>query len=98
MRTLRHIARTRRVHTRLCLRCGHDGPELQADPGDAPLTCPRCGQDLYERPARSYAELEAIDDIPAPPPPRPSWSRRQWRLLRAWVTIWMAIVRHPSPR
>ncbi|MEM8835974.1 MAG: hypothetical protein AAGD00_09160 [Planctomycetota bacterium] len=29
------------------------------------FTCPACGEDLYARPARSYAELEGLLDPPA---------------------------------
>lgn len=48
------------MHTRVCLRCGHDGPEMQVDIASAPVACPRCGQDLWARPARSYAEMEGL--------------------------------------
>lgn len=50
-----------RVHAKLCLACGYDGPELQEHAPDETFECPRCGADLYARPARSYAELEGLD-------------------------------------
>ncbi|MHC5113684.1 MAG: hypothetical protein ACYTGP_04565 [Planctomycetota bacterium] len=59
-----------------CVCCGYDGALLQ---GGAAEHCARCGCDLRERPARSYAEMEgfiepvlelheSIDhDVPRPP-------------------------------
>lgn len=52
----------RSLTTRLCLRCGHDGDELQPDAPWPVYVCPCCGEDLYARPAKSYAELELIAD------------------------------------
>lgn len=47
----------RRLLTRRCVRCGYDGTLLRG--GQAPR-CARCGCDLRERPARSYAEMEGL--------------------------------------
>jgi predicted RNA-binding Zn-ribbon protein involved in translation (DUF1610 family) len=51
-----------RFQLRTCLRCGYCGPELQSDRGERTFACPACGEDLYARPARSYAELEGLDE------------------------------------
>jgi predicted RNA-binding Zn-ribbon protein involved in translation (DUF1610 family) len=51
-----------RKQLKTCLNCGHDGPELQGERGQALFVCPCCGQDLYARPPRSYAEMEGLDD------------------------------------
>ncbi len=51
-----------RVHRRLCLACGYDGPALQGHRADTTYACPNCGEDLYARPARSYAEMEGFDE------------------------------------
>ena len=45
---------------RCCLTCGYRGRELQGRRGQERLICPRCRQDLYVRPARSYAEMEGL--------------------------------------
>lgn len=52
------------VRRRVCLSCGFAGKSLQADAPQTCWTCPRCGVDLYQRPPRSYAEMEGLD---APP-------------------------------
>ncbi|MEZ6232608.1 MAG: hypothetical protein R3B68_00305 [Phycisphaerales bacterium] len=45
---------------RCCLTCGYRGRELQGRRGHERLVCPQCRQDLYVRPARSYAEMEGL--------------------------------------
>ncbi len=47
----------RRIHARRCVCCGYDGDLLQN--GEAER-CARCGVDLRDRPARSYAEMEGF--------------------------------------
>lgn len=81
----------------MCVACGYDGPELQPDDAVLLVYCPRCDADLYERPPRSYAELEGLEDpgMDAYFPPRRSWFSRQCRLLRDWVLIWLSMVRSP---
>src|SRR5437868_5098757 len=54
-----------RLLVRECLRCGYGGTELQAEHPEHPLVCPACGEDLYARPPRSYAELEGLDEAGA---------------------------------
>lgn len=45
---------------RCCLTCGYRGRELQGRRGQERLVCPQCRQDLYARPARTYAEMEGL--------------------------------------
>ena len=52
MKTLDHTMFVRR-----CVACGYDGALLQ---GGRATRCARCGCDLRERPARSYAEMEGF--------------------------------------
>ena len=76
---------------RTCLRCGYRGDELQRLGELAAYRCPDCGQDLYARPPRSYAEMEGLivesvgaDHTPhasarhkvGPASRRPGWLRR----------------------
>ena len=42
-----------------CVACGYDGALLKAGRAER---CARCGCDLLERPARSYAEMEGLLD------------------------------------
>lgn len=76
---------------RVCLSCGFRGPELQRDDEHAAYHCPGCGQDLYARPPRSYAEMEGLAR-PAPPAPaclvtppcRPASPPRRRSRLGVW--------------
>ncbi|MCW5776306.1 MAG: hypothetical protein KIS87_07710 [Phycisphaeraceae bacterium] len=57
------LLRTERVRwtlVRRCRRCGHDGPDVQGDRAGLVYECPACGEDLYARPAMSYAEMEGF--------------------------------------
>ena len=47
----------RRLLARQCVACGYDGALLK---GGQASQCARCGCDLRERPARSYAEMEGL--------------------------------------
>jgi hypothetical protein len=80
----------RNLFTRRCVACGYDGALLRG--GTAPR-CARCGCDLLERPARSYAEMEGLIgqpitiDRPRPEHPRPE------RILHRWlVFLFMALM------
>jgi hypothetical protein len=53
----------RQLLVRRCVACGYDGALLRG--GTAPR-CARCGCDLRERPARSYAEMEGLLGQPLP--------------------------------
>lgn len=46
-----------RLLVRRCVGCGYDGALLR---GGAARRCARCGCDLAQRPARSYAEMEDL--------------------------------------
>ncbi|MCP3905908.1 MAG: hypothetical protein GY715_19970 [Planctomycetes bacterium] len=74
-----------------CLCCGYDGALLD---GGLAEHCARCGCDLRERPARSYAEMEGfvepafelhgpIDET-LPSPPRRT---HRWLAFLAMMTI-----------
>lgn len=51
-----------RLARRMCLSCGFDGRAIQNHSRETEWVCPRCGSDLYARPPKSYAELEALSD------------------------------------
>jgi predicted RNA-binding Zn-ribbon protein involved in translation (DUF1610 family) len=51
-----------RLARRMCLACGFNGRAIQNASRETAWLCPRCGTDLYARPPRSYAELEALSD------------------------------------
>ncbi|HRQ73267.1 MAG TPA: hypothetical protein PLU35_09590 [Phycisphaerales bacterium] len=70
---------------RRCRRCGHDGPEVQGDHAGAVFECPACGEDLYARPAMSYAEMEGF--IAAKAPAKPDRVGVGWRTLRRVVAV-----------
>jgi hypothetical protein len=55
------------LHRRMCLSCGFDGRALQGEGQEGIWVCPKCGSDLYARPPRSYAELEALSDSNSTP-------------------------------
>ncbi|TVQ63531.1 MAG: hypothetical protein EA379_03870 [Phycisphaerales bacterium] len=64
--------RSTRLTARLCLACGYRGRELQGEEGELTIRCPVCGEDLYSRRARSYAEMEGIEVAPDTPTSDPS--------------------------
>lgn len=71
---------------RSCLRCGYRGDELQKRGEAAAYLCPVCGQDLYARPPRSYAEMEDIPVAPSVPPAAKQPARRSGRAAPiGWV-------------
>lgn len=63
---MRGIHRAQARHgRRLCLTCGYRGGRIQRHLRLVGYRCPKCGQDLYARPPRSYAEMEGFaHDIP----------------------------------
>ena len=78
-----HRSGSRLSERPLLLTCGYRGRELQGRRGQERLACPRCCQDLYTRPARTYAEMEG----PAQParamsPPTTAPGRRRLSLIR----------------
>jgi predicted RNA-binding Zn-ribbon protein involved in translation (DUF1610 family) len=48
------------MHTRCCPCCGYAGWELQLTDDESAYRCPNCDQDLYARPALSYAQREGL--------------------------------------
>lgn len=64
---LARVASTSPLLQRACLRCGYRGHELQRLDETTTYRCPGCGQDLYARPPRSYAEMEGLP-VALPPP------------------------------
>ena len=65
MRALRTPLSTR-LHRKVCLSCGYDGNAIQGHRAESTYACPNCGEDLYARPPRSYAELEGLEDEDLP--------------------------------
>ena len=68
---------------RRCVVCGYDGALLRN--GEAER-CARCGCDLHERPARSYAEMEGLRR-PVAPSNRPFADNDDERLRRRWLAF-----------
>ncbi|MBX3407506.1 MAG: hypothetical protein KF869_12170 [Phycisphaeraceae bacterium] len=48
------------MHARCCPCCGYAGWELQLPAEESAFCCPNCDQDLYARPALSYAQREGL--------------------------------------
>jgi predicted RNA-binding Zn-ribbon protein involved in translation (DUF1610 family) len=87
---LARVASTSPLLQRACLRCGYRGLELQRLDETAAYRCPACGQDLYARPPRSYAEMEGLPvALPAPERPSPAAARpligEGRRARRSWL-------------
>ena len=86
------VGKTRSVNrdlfVRRCVSCGYDGALLKA--GEA-ARCARCGCDLTERPARSYAEMEGFEEgsITIGPDSAKRWSRsaREPQLIQNWLAF-----------
>ncbi len=86
------LSRTRTVDPRLlqrqCVACGYDGALLRAGRAER---CARCGCDLSERPARSYAEMEGLAEPgPSRPFAPPADTQRQ-RLFRRWLAFMLLV-------
>lgn len=81
-----------------CLACGYRGPELQGRRGRHQFVCPGCGTDLYERPARCYAELEGLVDSDPTIDLEPDWAAEpappRWRRLLAVAGFWLRRLLH----
>jgi len=73
---------------RRCVVCGYDGALLRN--GEAER-CARCGCDLHERPARSYAEMEGLRQ-PASPSNRPFPDNYGERLRRRWMAFSVVVM------
>lgn len=86
----------RRMLTRKCVCCGFDGAAINqpAPPlPSQPHRCPRCGCDLRQRPARSYAEMEGLLGTPSITQPREiriaeaEQAGRHDRLVHRWLAF-----------
>ena len=73
-----------KLYVHRCVACGYDGALLRG--GQAEI-CARCGCNLRQRPARSYAEMEGFlgrpftSDEPAREP------RRDERFIHRWIVF-----------
>jgi hypothetical protein len=79
----------RRLLTRRCVSCGYDGALLR---GGQAKRCARCGCDLHQRPARSYAEMEGLLGHPTPLPSSEIHrlglgARRDETLIHRWLAF-----------
>ena len=74
----------RRIFVRRCVACGYDGALLR---GGRAERCARCGCDLKERPARSYAEMEGLIGQPVTIDSPMSEPRKQERLVNRWLSF-----------
>jgi hypothetical protein len=76
-----------RLARRRCVSCGYDGALLRNGLADR---CVRCGCDLYERPARSYAEMEGFVEIEPEPEdltPSPPATAEEARTIERWLVL-----------
>lgn len=79
-----------RLLKKQCVECGYDGAMLR---GGMASRCPRCGCDLRDRPARSYAEMEGLLDLPLPVVVRkskaanPSREPNRDHLIYRWLAL-----------
>ena len=73
-----------RLLVRKCVACGYDGKLLRN--GQAPR-CARCGCDLKERPARSYAEMEGLINHPTNLEAPLSNPPQERRFINRWIVF-----------
>jgi hypothetical protein len=78
-----------RLHRRQCVACGYSGRFVDR-PGQT--ACPRCECDFTERPPRSYAEMEGLDELPKAERrdrrrDRGEPIEREWRLVERWLAF-----------
>lgn len=83
----------------MCLSCGYRGRHIQGQRGLITFQCPSCGEDLYARPPRSYAEMEGFlpsscahdpllrRTITVPLGPAAKTPTSRWRALEA-ALVW----------
>lgn len=83
-----------RLHQRQCVACGYAGRFVDRA---GQTHCPRCACDFAERPPKSYAEMEGIDQL------EPSSRRRamlaasepparEWRLVERWLLFLFGVL------
>jgi hypothetical protein len=83
-----------RLHQRQCVACGYAGRFVDR-PGQA--NCPRCSCDFAERPPKSYAEMEGIDQLEPPAKRRALRGAddppaREWRMVERWLLVLFGVV------
>ena len=69
---------------RRCVECGYDGPLLRNGHAE---NCARCGCDLRQRPAMSYAEMEGFVLSPSRFNPKTIWPGQKPQLRRRWAAF-----------
>ncbi|MHC4908878.1 MAG: hypothetical protein ACYTF9_04060 [Planctomycetota bacterium] len=74
----------RRLLARRCVACGYDGALLR---GGQATQCARCGCDLMDRPARSYAEMEGLVGQPMLADDPTPMEAREEGLIHRWITF-----------
>ncbi|MFN9076648.1 MAG: hypothetical protein ACK5WD_05535 [bacterium] len=83
-----------RLHQRQCVACGYGGRFVDR-PGQS--HCPRCACDFAERPPKSYAEMEGIDQLEPAAKRRASFvasepPAREWRLVERWLLFLFGVL------
>ena len=73
-----------RLFTRRCVVCGYDGALLR---GGYAERCARCGCDLKDRPARSYAEMEGLVGHPVRFERPQARQRHEQQLRQRWLVF-----------
>lgn len=78
-----------RLLQRFCVNCGYDGTLLRNGAADE---CARCGCDLRERPARSYAEMEGLVGQPVTldSPTHRNWREEQF--IQRWLVFLFVVM------
>ncbi len=71
-----------RLHARRCVQCG---AESQTARGFRSASCPSCGCDFRQRPARSYAEMEGL--IESRPALRRSAEELEATVIERWILV-----------
>ena len=82
-----------RLHRRQCVACGYAGRFVDR-PGQ--LHCPRCTCDFTERPPKSYAEMEGLEDADLASKRRQRSAylepeQRDWRMISRWAVFFCGV-------
>lgn len=73
-----------KLYVHRCVACGYDGALLRG--GQAEI-CARCGCNLRQRPARSYAEMEGFLGQPLTLDQPLAKPRRDERFIHRWIVF-----------
>jgi hypothetical protein len=79
----------RDLFVRRCVCCGYDGALLKAGLADR---CARCGCDLMDRPARSYAEMEGLIGQPALIEAPTAIRRASAQFIQRWLVFLFVVL------